>query len=109
VGAREGQGVVPDGGGTGLVDMDRQGFEQAEEGAHGGSGDPFLAFGLNQHIGGFPQPERGHMGFGRLQVRQDRPGRLSGFIGEAPGAAVRHIQHQPPGPGALGRRCHGRP
>ena len=109
MGARKGQGVVPDGGGTGLVDMDRQGFEQAEEGAHGGSGDPFLAFGLNQHIGGFPQPERGHMGFGCLQARQDRPARIAGFIGEAPGAAERHIQHQIARIRAFGRRCHGLP
>ena len=40
MGAGQGQGVVPHGGGAGVIDADRQGFQESQEGADGGGGDP---------------------------------------------------------------------
>lgn len=71
--------VVPGARRGGVVDADRQGFQQAQEGADDRGADAPTPFGLNQHIACVPEPEGGHVGQALLQALQHRPG--GGLVG----------------------------
>lgn len=82
VAAGEGQSVVPCAGDGGLIDEDRQGFQQPQEGADRSAGDPPSPLRLDQHVACFPEPEGRNPGLAHLQTPEEKPGLGAGLIGE---------------------------